>query len=770
MLSRNLEGTLNRALSIASKHNHEYATYEHLLLALFHDKDAMDVFAHFNVDVIDLANKLENHLELQLTALVNKECGIARPTTGFQNIVHRAAIHSRVTNKNNISGSDILSEFFFEKDSYATELLIENGLNRKNILEFVNNSSDKQDPVIIKNDDSMTRTKRQISKEKLNTIQEKVEETKLSTALDSYCSNLNEKVKNGLIDTLIGRESEIERTIEILGRRQKNNPILVGEPGVGKTAIAEGLAYRIVKGKVPNSLNNFEIYSLDVGSLVAGTRFRGDFEERVKTLLSEVKSRPNVILFIDEIHTIVGAGSTTTASLDASNLIKPALARGEIRCIGSTTFKEFNQSFAKDAALVRRFQKIIVEEPSIVIALEILKGVKSYYEKHHNVHYSAEALESAVTLSDRFIHGRYLPDKAIDLIDEAGAHKKLVTKEEGRHNISANDIEIVLAKTLNIPAVTLASDNISKIKKLEYNLKRVIFGQDTAVEELCAGVKLAKAGLRDYERPVGCYLFVGPTGTGKTELAKQLAKFCGMEVLRLDMSEYMESHSISRLIGSPPGYAGYDKGGLLTEAIDKAPYSIVLFDEIEKAHRELFNILLQIMDYGKLTDNVGKLVDFSHTIVILTANSGAAEYMKQRIGFGSSEVFGEEEAMKVVDSTFSPEFRDRLDKIIMFNPLNDDVIGLIIDKAIKELGEQLADKNVRIDVDKKAKSHLIQNCFGVGKHYGARVLEKTVDLEIKRVIAEEILFGKLRKGGTVHVTSDGKRLVFKFNLSAMCVA
>lgn len=775
MLSRNLEGTLNRALSIASKHNHEYATYEHMLLSLLHDKDAMDVLSHFDVDIIELADKLEKHLELELTALVNKGCNIARPTTGFQNIVHRAAIHSRVTSKDKISGGDLLSEFFFEKDSYATKLLVQNGLSRKNILEFINHNPAKQDEETSSGDiDSGSNDKIQLKSgtniEKLRKLQSKSDEPKLSTALESYCSNLNEKVEEGLIDTLIARETEIERTIEILGRRQKNNPILVGEPGVGKTAIAEGLAYRIVKGKIPDVLKDFEIYSLDVGSLVAGTRFRGDFEERVKNLLSEVKSRPNVILFIDEIHTIVGAGSTTTASLDASNLLKPALARGEIRCIGSTTFKEFTQNFSKDTALVRRFQKIVVEEPSSEVALKILKGVRAYYEKHHNVHYTDDALESAVSLSDRYIHGRYLPDKAIDLIDEAGAHKKLVAKETGKHQISSRDIEAVLAKTLNIPAVTLASDDVSNLKKLEHNLKRVIFGQDVAVEELCAGVKLAKAGLRDYEKPVGCYLFVGPTGTGKTELAKQLAVFCGMAVSRFDMSEYMEPHSVSRLIGSPPGYAGYDKGGLLTDAVDKAPYSVVLFDEIEKAHHEIFNVLLQIMDYGKLTDNVGKIVDFSHTIVIMTANSGAEEYKKQKIGFRASDVFGKEEAMKVVEDTFSPEFRDRLDKIVVFNPLDNDVISLIIDKSIKELGEQLADKKVRIEVDNKAKNLLIENCFGVGKHGGARMLEKTVDNEVKRMIAEEILFGKLKRGGTVLVTADDEGLAFEFNSKALCVA
>lgn len=554
----------------------------------------------------------------------------------------------------------------------------------------------------------------------------------------------------------------MERTIEILSRRQKNNPILVGESGVGKTAIAEGLAYRIVKGKIPEILKDFEIYSLDIGALVAGTRFRGDFEERIKNLLNELKEEKKVILFIDEIHTIIGAGSTTTASLDASNLMKPALARGEIRCIGSTTFKEFNQSFAKDPALARRFQKIVVDEPSEEIAVKILKGLKSYYELHHDVKYSEEAIESAVSLSERYIHDRYLPDKAIDLIDEAGAHKKLVTKNDEERLITSKDIELIIAKTLNIPAVTLASSDVLKLKKLEFNLKRVIFGQDEAISDLCSGVKMAKAGLRDHEKPVGSYLFVGPTGVGKTELARQLATFCSMAISRFDMSEYMEPHSVSRLIGSPPGYTGYDKGGLLTDVIDKAPYSVVLFDEIEKAHSDIFNILLQIMDYGKLTDNVGKIVDFRNTIIILTANSGADEYNKNQIGFGAEQDYGSQKAMKVIEETFSPEFRDRLDKIIMFNPLDDKVISLIIDKALKELAAQLADKKVRIEIANPAKEYLIKKCFGKEKHGGARLLEREIDNEIKQNIAEEILFGKLQNGGAVNVTYAKNNLVFTY--------
>ncbi len=766
MLSKTLESTLNRALSIANKYNHEFATFEHLLLALLHDKEVVEILTNSEIDIIDLADKLEKYLETELDALVNKNTKEARPTMGFQKIIHKAAIHSNSFGRNILTGIDILAEFFFEKDSYATKLLTQSGLQRKTLLDYDKanplNSAVKEEKTSFQPQDSEKQNQSLIDPSKTNFAPKLENHKKTYTCLESYCSNLNDKAAAGLIDPLVGRESEVERAIEILNRRQKNNPILVGEAGVGKTAIAEGLAYRIVKGNIPEQLKDFEIYSLDIGALVAGTRFRGDFEERIKNLLNELKEKSKVILFIDEIHTIVGAGSTTTASLDASNLIKPALARGEIRCIGSTTFKEFNQSFAKDSALVRRFQKIIVEEPSEEATVKILKGLQPYYESHHKVKYSAEAIESAVSLSERYIHDRYLPDKAIDLIDEAGAHKKIVAQNDEEKLITSKDIELIIAKTLNIPAVTLASSDTLKLKKLEFNLKRIIFGQDDAISELCSGVKMAKAGLRDHEKPVGCYLFVGPTGVGKTELARQLATFCSMSISRFDMSEYMESHSVSRLIGSPPGYAGYDKGGLLTDAIDKAPYSVVLFDEMEKAHPELFNILLQIMDYGKLTDTVGKTVDFRNTIIILTANSGANEYSKNKLGFGAQEDYGSEKAMKIVEETFSPEFSHRLDKIIMFNPLDDKVVSMIIDKAIKELAEQLADKKVRIEFADSAKEYLIKKCFGKEKHGGARLLEKEIDNEIKQNIAEEILFGKLKNGGKVEITAKLDELMFTF--------
>jgi ATP-dependent Clp protease ATP-binding subunit ClpA len=769
MYTRNLENSLKRALTIAVEYNHEFATCEHLMLSLLHDNEVLKLLMEFHVDVIDLSDNLEDYLEFELTALTRSSDIEPRPTTAFQNIIHRASIHCKAVGKDIVSGPDVLAEFFYEKGSKTSNLLHSVGLTRSIVLEKIEDSPSKMNDEIskidiLKAEDQKTATKSLIAalNKKENDISGKNTQSG-KNALELYCVNLNEKADIGLIDILVGRENEVDRTIEILNRRQKNNPLLVGEPGVGKTAIAEGLALRIVKETVPDALKGFLIFSLDIGALVAGTKYRGDFEERVKNLLDELKKRPNVILFIDEIHTIVGAGSTTTASLDASNLIKPALARGEIRCIGSTTFREFNQNFAKDEALVRRFQKIAVNEPSEETAIKILNGIAPYYEKHHNVKYTPEAIEAAVHLSERYIHDRNLPDKAIDLIDEAGACKKILhSQNESDNIITEKDIEFIVAKALNIPSLTISSDNLSSLKLLEFNLKKVIFGQDSAIEALCSGIKMASAGLRDTNKPVGSYLFAGPTGTGKTELAKQVAHFCSMQLLRFDMSEYIESHSVSRLIGSPPGYAGYDKGGLLTEAVDKAPYSVVLFDEIEKAHSDIYNILLQIMDYGKLTDNVGKTVNFSHTIIIITSNSGADQYSKNKIGFGEYDGYGTSQAIKELEKSFTPEFRDRLDKIIMFNSLHQETIDKIIDKAIKELAEQLADRNVRIIISKDAREYLSTKCFGVNSNGGgARMLERVVDNEIKQKIADEILFGDLSRGGEVEVIFEDNAINIK---------
>jgi ATP-dependent Clp protease ATP-binding subunit ClpA len=753
MLSRNLESTLTKAISIATKHKHEYVTFEHLLSALMHDRDVIQALTFFDIDVVELSNVINEFIRQEMKSFVIDLINTPKPAKDFHesmaNITNISKIESR-----EITGADLLFEILKNDSCNATKILSNFGVYKdlfeKNIDKYSSSNATPQNNSI-KPENKLPILK---SKDKIQSMDQE------TSTLDSYCANLNKRAREGKVDVLIGRYQEIERTIEILTRRQKNNPILVGEPGVGKTAIAEGIAQRIVHGDVPEILKDCEIYSLDIGSLVAGTRYRGDFEERIKNLLQDIKSRTNVIMFIDEIHTIVGAGSTNTASLDASNLLKPALARGEIRCIGSTTFKEFNSSFAKDSALVRRFQKIIIEEPTPENAVLILKGLVPYYEKFHNVKYSEDAIEASVSLSERYIHDRNLPDKAIDLLDEAGAHKKITSKINGTKQItiSSKDIENVVSKTVNIPSVSLASDDLKKLKDLEPSLKKKIFGQNEAIEKLCASIRMARAGLRNFNKPVGSFLFVGPTGTGKTELAKQLALKTNMDLIRFDMSEYMEPHAVSRLIGAPPGYAGYDKGGLLTEAVDQAPYSVVLLDEIEKASSEIFNILLQIMDYGKLTDNSGKVINFSHTILILTANSGAAEFTKKQIGFENSSVHNFEAAMKVVENTFSPEFRNRLDDIIMFNSLDENIVMDIISKLFKDLESLLEDKNVSIKLSRTVKTFLLSECFGAGKKGGARALERIIESKVKQFIADEILFGKLKKGGVVYVNAVNSKI------------
>lgn len=769
MLTKNLENTLNKALIIASNHKHEYATFEHLLLALLDDKDALKIWKLSKINVTKIRKKLQHYITIELKALINLDIIDARPSAGFQKIIHRAAMQGN-NNSAGVTGINILMELFLEQDSVALKFLKEEGLTRHLVQESLNQDiTDLTQPLDLgesikftKNNNEFDKSKSQENISRLPYLRSgppAAKESK-STSLDSFCVNLNKRAENGQIDLLIGRDSEVQRTIEILCRRQKNNPILVGEPGVGKTAIAEGLASRIVRNEVPEFLSKFTIFSLDVGSLVAGTRYRGDFEERIKSLLSEIKERDDIIIFIDEIHTIIGAGSTNTASLDASNLIKPSLARGEIRCIGSTTFKEYNKYFSKDAALLRRFQKIVVDEPNHEQTMGILKGLQSYYEIHHGVKYEQSALDSAVYLSERYIHDRHLPDKAIDLMDEAGAFKKV--QNDKNRMVRSKDIEHIVSKILHIPEINLQGDDIKKLQKLDVNLKKIIFGQDEAIDELCSSVKTAKAGLRSHLKPIGCYFFVGPTGSGKTELAKQLAKHTSMEFVRFDMSEYAESHSVSRLIGSPPGYAGHDQGGLLTDGICKSPFSVVLFDEIEKAHQEIYNILLQIMDYGMLTDSSGKSVNFKHSIIILTANLGIDEKKTSNIGFGSVDSDMKNNAVDLSEKLFSPEFRARLDCIIPFNKLTNDVISKIIDKNIKELSKQLSEKNVQIEIDKSMKKHLKEICFNNHKPGGARMLSRLIDYEIKHKIADEVLFGKLKKGGLVKVKSNNGKIIFSY--------
>lgn len=783
MLSNTLETTLRKALTLATDLKHEYATYEHLLLALLEDKDATGVLAANKVDLQGMKAQLNEYLADELVELISDNAGEAKPTAGFQRIIQRAALHSQAVSsldeKREVNGAHLIAEFFFEHESYALKCLKDNGISRHDIIQTIKGNMQDQDinlPAIKYSSSSSVELqnnhKNKNSNEgenetktvqfKINKNSEESVENNIESELEKYCINLNDKAKGNDIDCLIGRHNEIQRTIEILCRRKKNNAILVGEPGVGKTAIAEGLAYRIVQKDVPKLLLDTIIYSLDLGALVAGTKYRGDFEERINAMLASLKNMKNAVLFIDEIHSIIGAGSTTNGSLDASNLLKPALARGEFKCIGSTTFKEFHNNFEKDMALVRRFQKVIVAAPDEEGAMEILRGLKGYYEKHHGVKYDESALRAAISLSQRYINDRHLPDKAIDLIDEAGSRNKIDGDQNAKKKgvVTEKDIESVITTMFNIPNITVASSEIKHLRKLETNLKSSIFGQDEAISDLCASIRLSRAGLRKSTRPIGCYLFAGQTGVGKTELAKQLANLCSMKLVKFDMSEYSESASVSKLLGSAPGYVGFDQGGLLTEEVDKYPYSVVLFDEIEKAHKDIYNLLLQIMDEGTLTENSGKSVDFTNTMIVLTTNL-QAEKQNPPIGFSNKPQEEIPMSMGQFDSTFSPEFRSRLDKIILFNPI-DNIVDKIIDKNFKELAAQLADRRVTIKVAKSVHKHLLENCFN--NKSGARELDKIIDTEIKQYIADEILFGKLKNGGGVVIDMDKKdnKIIFKF--------
>ena len=769
MLSNDLERTLRNALSIAVEQKHEYATYEHLLLALIEDKDANNALIVSSVMIDVLKKRLTDYLEHGLVELINENSLEAKPTAGFQRIIQRAALHSQASGQRTITGAHVLAEFFFEQEAYALTCLKESGLNRHDVLQYIkkldNINQDKLSNPLSKNATiietaAIKKERMVLNKDNLKGPDNKKKE---QTDLDKYCVNLNDRANDDSIDCLIGRQEEIQRTIEILCRRRKNNAILVGEPGVGKTAIAEGMALRIVKANVPNLLKNSVIYSLDMGALLAGTKFRGDFEERIKGLLDALKADLNAILFIDEIHTIIGAGSTTTGALDASNLLKPALAKGELRCIGSTTFKEYHNHFEKDMALVRRFQKIIVEEPSAEATMDILQGLKGYYEKHHNVSYTDEALKASINLSERYINDRHLPDKAIDLMDEAGSRCKTGSNDNKKITINEKHIEELISSVLNLPTIKVEANDLAQLKNLYSNLKSCVFGQDEAIESLCSSIRMSKAGLRKSTRPTGCYMFAGPTGVGKTELAKQLANFCNMKMLKFDMSEFSENSSLSKLLGSAPGYVGYDQGGMLTDEVDKYPYSVVLFDEIEKANSEIFNVLLQIMDEGRLTDSTGKHINFTHTMIILTTNL-VAEKEKASIGFNNEKKENEEPemSMEAFHSKFNPEFRSRLDSIILFNPI-DGIIDKIVTKNFKELAAQLADKKVRLKVSASAKKYLVETCFDPNN--GARELDRIIDSKIKQSIADEILFGALASGGTASIdfSKADQKITFKFS-------
>ncbi len=747
MLSKNLEQTLHRALAVANDKHHEYATLEHLLLALTADPDAMAVLRSCGIDLDELSSALLQYIENDLSSLINTNIEESKPTNAFQRVLQRAAIHVQSSGREEVTGANVLIALFSERESHAVYTLQERDMTRFDAVNYISHGIAKV------SSQSHTEAPAQ-------GVEEEQESKVGKEALDAYCVNLNEKAEEGGIDPLIGRETEVERTIQILCRRSKNNPLYVGDPGVGKTAIAEGLARRINDKDVPEVLHGAVIFSLDMGALLAGTRYRGDFEERLKAVLSELENIPESVLFIDEIHTIIGAGATSGGAMDASNLLKPALSNGKLRCIGSTTYKEYRTHFEKDRALVRRFQKIDVPEPSIEDTVKILQGLRPYYEKHHDIKYTNSALRAAVELSAKYIGDRKLPDKAIDIIDEVGAAQMLVPEDMRKKTIGKKDIEDVLAVIARIPSTTINKNDKEALQNLERDLKTMVYDQDKAIDELCNAIKMARAGLRDPEKPIGSYLFSGPTGVGKTEVARQLSKSLGIELLRFDMSEYMERHSVSRLIGTPPGYVGFEQGGLMTDQVDQHPHCVLLLDEIEKAHPDLFNILLQVMDYGKLTDNNGKTIDFRNVILIMTTNAGASDMIKTPIGFGrevGSMDYADNEA---IVKTFTPEFRNRLDAIVPFQNLLPKTVEKVVDKFVIQLEAQLSDKNVTIELSKKARKYLADKGYDITM--GARPLGRIIQERIKRPLAEEILFGKLEKGGLAIIDYDGKDITFKY--------
>ncbi len=747
--SSSLEESLHRAIEYANERHHEYATLEHLLLSLIDDRDASSVMRACNVDIERLRAKLTDFLDKELTNLILDQDSEAQPTASFQRVIHRAVVHVQSSGREEVTGANVLVAVFAERESNAAYFLQEQDMTRFDAVNFISHGISKRAGM------SEPRGVRGVD-EDAATVEGSDDKKRSTDALEAYCVNLNQKAKDGRIDPLIGRDKEIERTIQVLCRRSKNNPLYVGDPGVGKTAIAEGLARKIVRGEVPQVLANATVFSLDMGTLLAGTRYRGDFEERLKAVMKEIEAYPGAILFIDEIHTVIGAGATSGGAMDASNLLKPALQSGVLRCIGSTTYKEYRQHFEKDRALVRRFQKIDVAEPTIEDAFEIMKGLKPYFEDFHNIKYTNQAIKAAVELSAKYIHDRKLPDKAIDVIDETGASQMLLAPSKRKRTIGVKEVEATVATMARIPPKTVSKSDTELLRNLENDLKRVVFGQEQAIHALSAAIKLARAGLRDAEKPIGCYLFSGPTGVGKTEVARQLASLLGVQILRFDMSEYMERHTVSRLIGAPPGYVGFDQGGLLTDGVDQNPHCVLLLDEIEKAHPDLFNVLLQVMDHGKLTDHNGKQVDFRNVILIMTTNAGAAEMAKAGIGFGSTQRVGEDE--EAIKRMFSPEFRNRLDAVIAFSRLSRQMISRVVEKFIFQLEAQLADRNVMIEVSPEAMDWIAEH--GYDELYGARPLARVIQEHIKKPLAEELLFGKLEGGGTVRVVveeKDGKK-------------
>ncbi len=750
--SRNLEKALHQALAFANERRHEYATLEHLLLALVDDTDAAAVMKACNVDLEALGRTLKDYVDNELEGLRHAGKDEAKPTAGFQRVIQRAVIHVQSSGREEVTGANVLVAIFAERESHAAYFLQEQDMTRYDAVNYISHGIAKRAGM------SEPKTARGAQEEEEQEArQSEGSQKKKEGALDAYCVNLNKKAREGKVDPLIGREAEVSRTIQVLCRRSKNNPLYVGDPGVGKTAIAEGLARKIINSEVPEVLRDATVFSLDMGTLLAGTRYRGDFEERLKQVMKEIEAHPKAILFIDEIHTVIGAGATSGGAMDASNLLKPALAAGTLRCIGSTTYKEYRQHFEKDRALVRRFQKIDVNEPSIPDAIEIMKGLKPYFEDFHRLKYTNEAVKAAVELSARYIHDRKLPDKAIDVIDECGASQMLVPENKRKKTITVKEIEVTIATMARIPPKTVSKDDAEVLQTMETTLKRMVYGQDDAIGQLAAAIKLSRAGLRDGEKPIGCYLFSGPTGVGKTEVAKQLAKVLGVELLRFDMSEYMERHTVSRLIGAPPGYVGFDQGGLLTDGVDQHPHCVLLLDEIEKAHPDLYNILLQVMDHGKLTDNNGKQVDFRNVILIMTTNAGAADMARSAFGFTRTKREGDD--VEAINRMFSPEFRNRLDAVVPFGHLPTEVVAQVVDKFIMQLDAQLAERNVSIELSDEARKWLVEN--GYDQAMGARPMARLIQTAIKTPLADEVLFGRLKNGGTVRVIvtggDDGKK-------------
>ena len=742
MLDSELEKNLNDAFKLAHKKKHEFVTVEHLFLSLLDNNEALEVLNYCSVDVEALQKNLETYIAETTPVLSEEDDQEIQPTLGFQRVLQRAVFHVQSSGKKEVDGANLLVAIFSEKESHSVYLLQQEGITRLDVVSFI--SHGKEDNEF--EEESLAEDQKQKAKD--------------SSALEAFTLNLNQEAIDGKIDPLIGRKAEVERVIQILARRNKNNPLLVGESGVGKTAIAEGIAKLIVENKVPDLVKESTIYSLDMGALLAGTKYRGDFEKRLKLVLKELEEKGNSILFIDEIHTVIGAGATSGGVMDASNLLKPALAKSGLRFVGSTTYKEFRGIFEKDRALSRRFQKIEVLEPTVDETIKILKGLKSRFENHHNIKYTENSLKAAAELSSRYINDRYLPDKAIDVVDEAGAKQQLLPKSKRKKTISEIDVEKIVASIARIPEKTVSSSDKVSLEKLEENLKRVIFGQDQAVGSLAASIKLSRAGLGLVEKPVGSFLFSGPTGVGKTELSKQLALIMGIEFIRFDMSEYMERHTVSRLIGAPPGYVGYDQGGLLTESVTKHPHSVILLDEMEKAHPEVFNILLQVMDHGTLTDNNGRKADFRNVVLVMTTNAGAHDMSRASMGFNVQDHTSD--GAEIIKKTFSPEFRNRLDAIIPFNPLSIEVIKTVVDKFLVELQAQLDEKKVQLEVSEKARDWIADK--GYDKTMGARPMQRLIQENIKKPLAEELLFGQFSsKGGVVYFDQkeDGLSLKFK---------